>query len=90
MISIEMQDCLNKITNQQTNYDNYIVAINRWKKDEIDAREHIVDLEKQANNIEIVIDKLQLRLRTILNGEESPIPLEMPKETGTEMIGREG
>ena len=89
MISKELQEILYKIATLISEHQHKLGKVKECQDTIKIWQEEEMAKAREAERIEGQIDKLQLAMRTVLNGEPSPIKVEPPKQPD-EQIGREG
>lgn len=89
MLSTDLANVIAAITNSQSDMQYHLTKAYNYHAEEGRAKKLAEDEEKLAKEIELKIDKLQLDLRRVMNGEASTVPVEAVK-TPDMQIGREG
>lgn len=89
MISKDMQKVLDGIQSKRDHYNSWAKCLKEYTSKVEDLNTSIQHCRDAMSEDEIEIDKLQLQLRRIMNGEKSTIAVEPPRELEPVQIGRE-
>lgn len=91
MISKELEDIIAKITSLSHSRENLLEDARISRKDAERSLKAAKERLDKALELELEIDQLQLAMRTVLNGEPSPVKVDPPINLDpAEQVGREG
>ncbi len=90
MIDKPLQEVLSEIESNRQSYRAWEKDAEHRRDNEKTERESAERSEKEMKKYELIIEKLSLELRKILNGTPSEIPVSAPEVGEPEQVGREG